>query len=1145
MKRYWIAMLVFVLYVALVVTAGFLLHFEGTKLLLFCVILSLLGAAAIAAILWYIHKTAPPVDTIEAASAIDSGNLDALIRDANQRLKQANRGDAKSLAQMPVIYIIGDENAAKTQTVLQSGMDPELISGQIYRDQQLVPTQLVNIWYTGSGALVEAGGKLLRDPGLWQRLVRLTQPGKLGTALSKSALQPTRAAVLCVSVERIMAPNTTEQIRSLAQAMNERLRLLSQTLGISLPIYVLFTKLDTMGPFADYVATLTDDEYKAPVGSLLERIDSGAGLYAERATTMIGARFDEMTFSLAQFRMAVLSRGGQPEALAKAYEFPRDLRKLRAGIVDFLIEAGRPSQLGVNPFLRGFFFSGMRAHIVEDVLQVQASQPQQTQTPQADAGATGVFSLAALQQQMATIPQQPRSTGTRKIAQWVFLPYILSRLIPGDKTALESSRASTKVSGVKRLLWVGFASLIFVYLVLLSISFFNNKGLEDKVAASTKKPVAAVPENGYATLADLQNLDQLRLALLQLDGYRKDGAPLMYRWGLYKGDALYAAACHVYGQRFRTLLLAQTQANIMVKLAAVQSPPSPDADYNSTYKPLKAYLITTANPDKSTADFLPAELEAEWQGAHSPQPEVAQLAQNQFDLYAALLLQPQSCMAPIGGAPDMPTVEHAREYLGHFGGFQHVYQSMLSAANHKFPSIRFNERFPGSARYLIDNYEVPGAFSKGGFGFMQNAIQHPDPYFSGEEWVLGPQSSTTVDRTTLPAQLQKQYSGDFLSTWRTFMNKAGFVPYQNMQDAAAKLSVLDSNSSPILELFSVVSLNTAVSVPELAGAFQAQQAVVPPANGENHFTAQTNQAYVQGLQGMEQAIKSVSLNPISANDPAAAMPIIQAAGAADQAAEALRGSFNPDTDGHMDAASFNLLEAPIKAANALAAKAPAAAAGGGAKAFCAQIGPVMSKFPLNPQGVVEASPEEIAQIFQPGQGALTQFYNQTLRQLIVLQGTQYVSAPGSTIAINPAFLSFFNAAQKLSSTLFPAGGPQPMLNFSLTEVKSAGVPDAVLNIDGQQITSGGQSAHFVWTSQPTSKISLTSQQNTAPPMSGPWSVFHLAYSANHPAPNQLEYTFQFNGHTNQVVRFDASGPGVELLDPKFMNRLHCVSSVAH
>src|SRR5579862_898334 len=413
MKRFWICALIFVVYVALVVAAGFLLHFEGTRLLLFCLILLLLGAVALAIVLWYLNSITPKADPIEAANSADSANLDALIRDANQKLKQSGRGSAKSLAQMPVIYIIGDENAAKTQTVLQSGLDAELIAGQIYRDQNLVPTQLVNIWYTGSAAFVEAGGKLLRDSALWQRLVRLTQPEKIGAALSKTALQPTRAVILCVSVERIMAPNTSEQIRALAQRMNERLRQLSQTLGISLPIYVLFTKLDTITPFADYAGNLTDDEAKAPLGSLLAKLDVGAGLYAERATTLVGNRFDEVAFSLAEFRLAVLSRGGQAEALARSFEFPRELRKLRAGIVDFVVEAARPSQLGVNPYLRGFFFTGMRARIVEDVIAVQ---PQAAQVPHVEAGATQVFSLSALQQQQA-IPQQQVSGGSRKIAQ--------------------------------------------------------------------------------------------------------------------------------------------------------------------------------------------------------------------------------------------------------------------------------------------------------------------------------------------------------------------------------------------------------------------------------------------------------------------------------------------------------------------------------------------------------------------------------------------------------------------------------------------------------------------------------------------------------------------------------------------------------
>ena len=147
---------------------------------------------------------------------------------------------------------------------------------------------------------------------------------------------------------------------------------------------------------------------------------------------------------------------------------------------------------------------------------------------------------------------------------------------------------------------------------------------------------------------------------------------------------------------------------------------------------------------------------------------------------------------------------------------------------------------------------------------------------------------------------------------------------------------------------------------DIATAFQPPQSVVPATNPENRFTAESNAPYIQSLQGLEQAIKQVSMNPLSANDPTSAMPIIQAASAADQAAETLRNTFNPDPDGKMDSTSFALLEAPIKSASALAAHAPAAAAGGGAKSFCEQAGPVLGKFPFNPQSTVEASPEEAA-----------------------------------------------------------------------------------------------------------------------------------------------------------------------------------------
>ena len=1139
MKRVLIGILIFLLYLALVIGGAFALHFEGTRLVLFCVILGLLGLLATIFVLWYLHKVSGGSGQSSGPDTPDAINLSNLLRDADSRIRQSGR--AKSLASMPLIYVIGDENSAKTQTVLQSGLDAELLAGNVYQDGGIVPTQLANLWLAGNYVVAEAGGALLRQPPLWLRLVRATIPARLGSVFGDSRL-PARSVVVCVSIERILAPNTTEQIRALAQTLNERLRQLSQTLGISLPIYVLFTKLDRITPFADYASRLAEEEVKLPIGSLLSSLSAGSGLYTEQATALIGNRFDQLLYALSEFRLDVLSRGGELQDLARAYEFPRDLRKLRAGIVSFLAEVARPSQIGVNPFLRGFFFAGMRAHLVEDVLDIGPAQPQAAAP--IDAGATRIFSIAAAQ-----TPQpapQPRRGGTRKVPQWVFLPHLFSKILLADKSALETSRASTRTSFLKRTLLACTSAVILILLVLFTVSFFNNRALEKRVATAAAAPVSPVSAGTFAAQGDLESLDKLRAVLAELEGYRKNGPPFMDRLGLYRGDALYPVACLAWSNKFRTLLLAPAQANILAKLGALPSAPTPDADYGATYRPLKAYLITASNPDPDTAqdtvDFLPTALFTEWAGNATPPPDLSRLAQTQFEFYANLLPGSSSCLAKTGSPRNDTLVARARLYLNGFQGFQHVYQSMLAAANHKVPGFHFNGKFPGSSQYIVDSYPVQGAFSKDGFAFMQDAILHPDPYFRGEEWVLGPASGPPIDRAALSVQLKQTYTADYIQTWRTYLTKAQFIPYRNFADAGNKLSALDSNTSALLELFSLISFHTAVAAPEISSAFQAPQAVVSPSNADNRLIGSSNQAYIQSLQALEGVLKNLSLNPTSANDPTAAAPVTQAAVTAEQAAENLRNGFVPDPAGSMDKTSFALLEAPITSAKNLAAQAPANAAGGGAKAFCAQVGPVLAKFPFNPQSTTEASTEEVAQVFAPGSGSFAQFAT-SLHALVIQQGSQYAPAPGSTVKISPSFLGFLSSAQKISSTLFPAGN-QPSLDFTLTEVKAAGVSDAVLNIDGKQLNAGGQTATFHWVSQPSSTITLATQKNTAPHMTGPWSVFHFGFAAPQISPNRLKFFFSFNNQTPEVVLFDASGPGAPLLNPEFMKGFHCVSNVA-
>lgn len=93
MKRVWIVLLCLLLYIALVVGGSYMLHLEGKRFMLFNVLLILLGVLAAALVIWYLKKMAPA--PVEAAGAAEQSTLDAMVRDADAKLKQANRPGRK------------------------------------------------------------------------------------------------------------------------------------------------------------------------------------------------------------------------------------------------------------------------------------------------------------------------------------------------------------------------------------------------------------------------------------------------------------------------------------------------------------------------------------------------------------------------------------------------------------------------------------------------------------------------------------------------------------------------------------------------------------------------------------------------------------------------------------------------------------------------------------------------------------------------------------------------------------------------------------------------------------------------------------------------------------------------------------------
>ena len=51
--------------------------------------------------------------------------------------------------------------------------------------------------------------------------------------------------------------------------------------------------------------------------------------------------------------------------------------------------------------------------------------------------------------------------------------------------------------------------------------------------------------------------------------------------------------------------------------------------------------------------------------------------------------------------------------------------------------MSFNDQYKDSAGVIVSSHKVKGAFTRGGFLFVQDALKNPSLYMGGEEWVLG------------------------------------------------------------------------------------------------------------------------------------------------------------------------------------------------------------------------------------------------------------------------------------------------------------------------------------------------------------------------------------------------------------------------
>ena len=532
------------LWFALTWLLGTALRLTGTELLYFRISFIVFGILAAAACLWYFwqrKKAERAAAAGESAEAGPAGEVDVFVKEAEARLAGAGQGG--KLGGQPVIFVLGEAGSTKTSTVVHSGLEPELLAGQVYQNNNITATRGANLWFARKAVLVEAGGRLLGEPALWKRLIARLRPGKFGSVMGKGGQAP-RAAVVCFDGEIFSRPGAAETVTAAGRNLRARLGEISETFGINLPVYVLFTKMDRVPFFADYVRNLTSEEAQQVFGATVPMRAAGAGVYGEEETARLSALFEELFRSLCAHRPEFLARENDPGKLPGCYEFPREFRKARALAVEFLVDLCRPSQLTVGPFLRGFYFSGVRPVIVTEAPAAPRVERQQTETASA---ATGMFRVGGAQ---AAAPQAAPAGVPRKVPQWLFLSHFFNDIVLADRTAMGASGASTKTGFLQRLLLMGAALLCLILIAGFTVSFFRNRALAGNAVEAARGISAAESSGMNLPSADaLKRLETLRQSLETLSVYHREGAPWSYRWGLYVGDDLLPEVRRAYLDR--------------------------------------------------------------------------------------------------------------------------------------------------------------------------------------------------------------------------------------------------------------------------------------------------------------------------------------------------------------------------------------------------------------------------------------------------------------------------------------------------------------------------------------------------------------------------------------------------------------------
>ncbi len=645
-----------------------------------------------------------------------SGNLGDLPSGAEEVVKflqTSNLGGANSkdaIYALPWYIVAGTSKSGKSSLVLGSNLNFQTLPSQRQSEQKMIrPTRNIDWRVTSDAVFVDTAGRYQAegaDEDEWNSV--------LETIKKYRSNRPIDGMLLVADTEKILTSDE-RQIEELAKVMRTRLDEAMQKLKVRFPVYLVFTHADAIEGFRDSFSTSKKENETLVWGATIPLEKS------ENAHSLFDEEYGLLHNSVMKRRLMRLSAPFPPVRQLRIFNFPLHFGSARRKLGAFVSALFRPNPFSENPFLRGYYFTS-----------IPTSRPQ-VQPDKTMSGAA------------------PQTVGTTYFTEKFFRDVVLR-----DKDLVrtfQEQRQKPPILGW--LLTLLGAALVLILLILATVSLVNNQKLLNASAekgsavlniAKTDGNISPLSKAPDAATREVNAIEDLRILMVELDNYDRNGAPIYLGMGLYSGNTIYKGdnkskgLLNIYynavGRRYMDPTVKRLEDELR-KFAA--APPivnvnelkqQEEDNLSLNYDRLKVYLMLSDKyRDKSTDTDIVNVLKEFWFVESKLPASLKDDAENQLKFYAKQADRFEGPDKFPRIQNDANLITEVRKKLQAFPPYKRYYKRKVTEIS-KEVEAKYGEmtvdailqRNGGDGGFMEGSVAVPSAYTVEGFKLMDKAI---------------------------------------------------------------------------------------------------------------------------------------------------------------------------------------------------------------------------------------------------------------------------------------------------------------------------------------------------------------------------------------------------------------------------------------